>query len=93
MEIIKVFYRLYLNTRAFEDENEHRHMIIYAFKKDGCAKQNQVDFTFKRKFKNQQDEIIELIKENSKELKNDTITLQFTESETINPLFYACLQS
>ena len=89
---MEVFYKLYLNKKSLYDENEYECMIIYAYRKNGVVTQMEIEFDFEQDINSEREELISLIKENSKELESDNIILKLSPSESLSPLFYALFQ-
>ena len=87
---MKVFYKMYFNGRWFDNQNEQSHLIIYAYKKDGAA--TQIEHHFNDGWSLSENDIIEIVKERSPQIKDYPIEMSLVESETLNPLFFACVE-
>ena len=81
---MEVYYKLYFNSKSFEDKNEPDYLLIYAFKYEGSIK--QVSLEIKKRGYLSQRILSKLIKNNSQELSNETIYLKIQDAKSLSSL-------
>ena len=81
---MKVYYKLFFNSKSFEDKNEPDYLLQYAYKKDD--KINQVNLEIKKRGYISKRIISKMIKDNTPDLKNEKIFLEIQDSKSLSAL-------